>query len=127
MEIMNPPLGNAGALKPLSRLVEQYDGILCDVWGVVHNGVAAFESAVDALCKFRASGRLVILITNAPRLSKEIYPQLHRLGVPRTHSDVADSTLALHLIQRRQDLIVSNHPTADQQDRGLHFFPITAR
>lgn len=87
MEIVNPPLGTAGELTPLSRLAEQHDVVLCDIWGVVHNGVAAFEGAVDALCKLRARGRLVILITNAPRFSQDIYPQLHRLGVPRAAFD----------------------------------------
>ena len=33
-----------------------YDVVLCDVWGVIHNGVAAFPAACDALTRFRASG-----------------------------------------------------------------------
>lgn len=78
-----PPVG----LTPLSNFVDSYDGLLCDIWGVLHNGNAAFEDAVDALCRFRAGGRLVILVTNAPRLSKDVYPQLNRLGVPRDAFD----------------------------------------
>ena len=69
-------------LTPLSELADRYDGLLCDIWGVVHNGVAAFDDAVDALCKYRANGGVVILITNAPRSCREIYPQLERFGVP---------------------------------------------
>jgi len=74
-------------LTPLSELVDHYDGLLCDIWGVVHNGVAAFDDAVDALCKFRANGRYVILVTNAPRSCREIYPQLERFGVPHEAFD----------------------------------------
>lgn len=77
----------SNGLIALSKLVDRYDGLLCDIWGVLHNGVAAFDDAVDALCRVRASGRFVILITNAPRLSKDIYPQLHRFGVPREAFD----------------------------------------
>ena len=91
------------ALLPLSKLVTRYDGLLCDIWGVLHNGVAAFDEAVDALCRVRASGRYVILITNAPRLSKDIYPQLERLGFPReafdtiiTSGDVVNALIAPH-------------------------------
>ena len=40
---------------------------ICDIWGVVHNGVAAFERAVDALGRFKAQGGIVLLLTNAPR------------------------------------------------------------
>ena len=58
-------------LTPASELAENYAGWLCDVWGVLHNGVAAFPAAVDALCRYRAGGGRVILITNAPRQSSD--------------------------------------------------------
>ena len=41
--------------------------MLCDVWGVVHNGVAATPPACEALTRFREQGGTVVLITNAPR------------------------------------------------------------
>ncbi len=94
---------SSSELAPLSGIVAHYDGLLCDIWGVIHNGAAAFDDAVDALCKVRASGRFVILITNAPRLSKDIFPQLEGLGVPRaafdtviTSGDVTATLLAKH-------------------------------
>lgn len=74
-------------LTPLSELAGHYDGLLCDIWGVLHNGITAFENAVDALCRYRAQGGFVILITNAPRSCREIYPQLERFGVPREAFD----------------------------------------
>ena len=71
----------------LSGIAHHYRGILCDVWGVVHNGVAAFKPACDALVKARESGASVILLTNAPRPSPPIYDQLSSLGVPRSAFD----------------------------------------
>jgi HAD superfamily hydrolase (TIGR01459 family) len=65
----------------LSALVEPYRVVLCDVWGVVHNGVAPFPGAVTALQSVRAAGKLVVLISNAPRPSSEIPAQLARIGV----------------------------------------------
>src|SRR5262249_43856203 len=50
-----------------ATLAGDYDVVLCDVWGVVHNGVAAATEAGDALARFRARGGTVVLITNAPR------------------------------------------------------------
>ena len=50
-----------------STLAPNYDVLLCDVWGVVHNGVAATPNACDALRQFRTRGGTVVLITNAPR------------------------------------------------------------
>lgn len=66
----------------LSELAGKYDALLCDVWGVLHNGVAAFPGAVDALLRFRQSSGPVILITNAPRPYPSIGAQLRQLGVP---------------------------------------------
>ena len=48
-------------------LAQNYDVLLCDVWGVIHNGVTAFAPACDALLRFRKRGGTAILITNAPR------------------------------------------------------------
>lgn len=72
-------------IRPLSSLkdiAEQYNVLLCDVWGVIHNGVAVFEEAADALHAYRADGtRKVILLTNAPRPDWWIKEQLNNLGV----------------------------------------------
>jgi hypothetical protein len=54
-------------IERFAPLARDYDVLFCDVWGVVHNGVAAFAPACDALARFRAGGGTVILITNAPR------------------------------------------------------------
>src|SRR5260370_37546055 len=49
-----------------------YDVVLSDVWGVVHNGVAATPEACDALERFRGNGGTVVLITNAPRPGRAV-------------------------------------------------------
>ena len=54
---------------------------LCDVWGVVHDGITASPGACKALAQHRCSGGTVILITNAPRPSSAIVPQLDEMGV----------------------------------------------
>src|SRR5215831_7278501 len=66
-----------------STLAPDYDVLLSDVWGVVHNGLAAFPHACDALMRARAGGATVVLITNAPRPSDVVARQLDKLHVPR--------------------------------------------
>jgi HAD superfamily hydrolase (TIGR01459 family) len=56
-------------------------GILCDVWGVVHNGRAAYPAALDALLQARAGGVPVVLLSNTPRPRPPILRQLQRFGV----------------------------------------------
>jgi HAD superfamily hydrolase (TIGR01459 family) len=85
---------NAGmdaALPPViahfAEIAADYDVLLCDVWGVVHNGLAAHAHACDALMRMRARGAAVILITNAPRPGEAVSRQLDRLHVPREAYD----------------------------------------
>jgi HAD superfamily hydrolase (TIGR01459 family) len=82
----------AGALAGLSEIADRYDAFLCDVWGVVHNGLEAHPSAVEALVNFRQGGGRVVFITNAPRLSAPIVDMLDRLGVPRDAFDAIVSS-----------------------------------
>lgn len=67
----------------LSALADRYDVLLCDVWGVIHNGVESFPEACAALVEWRAHHGPVILISNAPRPSADVVAQLDGLGVPR--------------------------------------------
>jgi HAD superfamily hydrolase (TIGR01459 family) len=67
--------------KTLAELVPRYDVLLCDVWGVLHNGVAAFPAAVTALARAREAGATVVLVTNAPRPAGPVQQQLSALGV----------------------------------------------
>ncbi len=71
----------------LGPIASRYELILCDVWGVVHNGVAAFPDAVAALENARAGGATVILISNAPRPGAVIKKMLDRMQVPHQAYD----------------------------------------
>ena len=65
----------------LSEISGRYKAILCDIWGVVHNGVRPFPHAVEALKEARQAGLAVVLITNAPRPHSAVEGQLAGLGV----------------------------------------------
>jgi ribonucleotide monophosphatase NagD (HAD superfamily) len=73
-------------------LAQNYDVLLCDVWGVIHNGVTAFAPACDALLRFRNRGGTAILITNAPRPGDSVARILDRLAVPRQAYDAITSS-----------------------------------
>jgi HAD superfamily hydrolase (TIGR01459 family) len=67
----------------LDGLDPKYRLILCDVWGVVHNGVELYPGASERLRQWRDEGRCVILLTNAPRTQEAVEQQLLRIGLPR--------------------------------------------
>lgn len=67
----------------IDAIADRYDAILCDVWGVLHNGRRAYPAACAALQRMRAAGKPVILITNVPKPRGPIPDQLDHAGVPR--------------------------------------------
>ncbi len=76
----------------LDALPEQYRLILCDIWGVVHDGVALYPGAAQRLQGWRREGRTIILITNAPRPADAVEAQLGRIGLPRDAWDAISTS-----------------------------------
>lgn len=92
----------------LKSLADHYDLILCDVWGVLHNGVKAYETAGEALTRFRHKGGRVVLVSNAPRPGSAVGAQLDSFKVPRTAYDaiVTSGDLTRFAIAERADKVV---------------------
>lgn len=70
-------------IESLSEISDRYDALFVDLWGCLHNGVAALPGAVDALQTYRRDrGGKVVLLTNAPRPRNSVATQIAGLGVP---------------------------------------------
>lgn len=67
----------------LDGLDPKYRLILCDVWGVVHDGVSLYPGASERLHQWQSEGRRVALITNAPRTADAVERQLAQIGLHR--------------------------------------------
>ena len=80
------------ALTGLSAIAANYDVLLCDIWGVLHNGLQRYPTAVDALTHYRRQGGKVALVTNAPRPRGPIIQMLDRLQVIREAYDAIVSS-----------------------------------
>ncbi len=76
----------------LDTLDPKYRLILCDVWGVVHDGVTLYPGARKRLEQWRNEGRCVVLITNAPRTADSVEQQLTRIGLPREAYDFVSTS-----------------------------------
>lgn len=114
-------------IRGLSDLAGRYDVLLCDVWGVIHNGRESFPAACDALARFRAEVGPVVLISNAPRPCPPIVEQLDSLHVPRAAwtklITSGDATRAL-LAERAPGPVWTIGPERDgvlYEDLGLTF------
>ena len=78
-----PPMTLPHALSGLSDIAADYDLLLCDVWGVIHNGRESWPEACAALTRFNRDHGKVVLISNSPRPAPGMIQQMDQLGVPR--------------------------------------------
>ena len=96
----------------------KYSVILCDIWGVVHDGVNLYAYAAERLCHWREQGRRIILITNAPRPADAVEAQLARIGLPRDCWDGIATSGEAGIAA----ILALGHPTGflgTKQDRGI--------
>jgi glycerol-1-phosphatase len=84
-------------------LLEGFDGIVCDLDGVVYRGNQAVPHAVESLVSaLRAGVRVVYATNNASRPPTEVVAHLLELGLPVPVADVVTSAQAgAHHLARR--------------------------
>lgn len=95
-------------LRHFEAVAERYDLILCDVWGVLHDGTRGHVAAGEALIRFRGlpglRPRRVILVSNAPRPWQGVQKILDGYGVKR---EAYDAILTSGDLTRR---LIAEHP-----------------
>lgn len=69
-------------IKTFAEVSAQYDVAFVDLWGCMHNGIAAMPSAVAAMKSFRQTGGIVVLVTNSPRPRFSVAEQIAGMGLP---------------------------------------------
>lgn len=68
-------------LNGLESIANNYDYFILDIWGVLHNGVSAYDTVVPCLEELKCRGKQVCLLTNSPNRAKHISPQLRSMGI----------------------------------------------
>jgi len=79
-------------VSPLDGLDPNYRAILCDIWGVVHDGDRILPGVESRLLRWKDEGRKIILVTNAPRPAATVQRYLDMLGLPRNAYDAITSS-----------------------------------
>lgn len=105
----------AQRISGLKDISDQYRAILCDVWGVLHNGQSVYRAAEDALVRYREAGGCVVLLTNSPRPNQGVSAQLDDLRVNRMAYDdiVTSGDVTRTLIAQAQGPIYHLGPRRD--------------
>lgn len=76
----------------LDQLSAPYSTILCDIWGVIHDGARLLPGAAERLGQWKRAGKTIVLITNAPRPASTVQAGLDALGLPRQAYDAITSS-----------------------------------
>ena len=56
----------------IKEIYEKYDAFFIDLWGVMHNGIKLFPGAMEVLENLQRHKKRFVLMSNAPRPSKNV-------------------------------------------------------
>ena len=59
-------------IKGLKEIYNKYDIFFIDLWGVIHNGIQLYSGAIEVLENLYKLNKKFILMSNAPRPSKDV-------------------------------------------------------
>lgn len=89
----------------LASVIDRYDALILDLWGVVHNGVEPYPGVPECLDALAAAGKQVCLLTNAPRRPTGVERRLCEMGIgPERFQHVMTSGEATHEALRDRDM-----------------------
>ena len=59
-------------IKGLKEIYDKYDAFFIDLWGVIHNGIELYSGAIEVLENLYKLNKRFVLMSNAPRPSKNV-------------------------------------------------------
>lgn len=94
------PVGCEG----LSEIIGPYQGLILDLWGVVHDGVALKQGVFEAITRARYGRIKILLLSNSPRRKSEVETMLAGMGLHRhLYSELLTSGELVYLALRYDD------------------------
>ncbi len=99
------PNAPIAVLDGIGVLMAHYDGMILDLWGVVHDGRSPYPGARETLAALKDAGKKVVMLSNAPRRGQAVIDQMAAMGIERAlYTDVLSSgELAWRKLKARDD------------------------
>lgn len=66
----------------ISAFVDQYDAVVIDLWGVIHDGVTLYPGVADCLQRLADRAIPYAMLSNAPRRASAIARSMDHMGLP---------------------------------------------
>ena len=74
-------LNNMQFLTSIKPLTADYDLLILDLWGVIHDGCALYPNVKECLERLRQEKKKIIFLSNAPRRAEVVATALHQMGI----------------------------------------------
>ncbi|MEZ5833896.1 MAG: TIGR01459 family HAD-type hydrolase [Dongiaceae bacterium] len=68
-------------IRGLGDIAGGYDAFILDLWGCLHDGLAVYPAALEALKRLKAAGKQAIILSNAPRRAQEVATRIGEMGI----------------------------------------------
>lgn len=65
----------------LYELMDSYDGFIMDQWGVLHNGLQAYDGVLETLNHLKQRKKQVVILSNSAKRSEDNVERLKKLGI----------------------------------------------
>src|SRR5215475_11535472 len=79
-------------LDGLSAISDRYDGLILDLWGVLHDGVRPYPGAIDALRRLKQPRQRTVILSNGPRRVAPLVRRNAEIGITPDLYDVLHSS-----------------------------------
>lgn len=94
-------------VKGIEAIGKQYDALLVDAWGVLHDGVSCYAGVIQCLQRLSLLDKPVIVLSNAARRHDAIERELLQLGISSElyRCVLSSGELAWHSLNSTSNLI----------------------
>ncbi|WP_454019147.1 TIGR01459 family HAD-type hydrolase [Azospirillum sp. Marseille-Q6669] len=92
-------------LSGIAPVIDRYDGVILDLWGVLHDGERPYPGVPECLDRLRAAGKVICLLSNAPRRTGGVIAKLDGMGIGREryHHVMTSGEAAYDALRDRDD------------------------
>ena len=107
-------------IKGLKEIYDKYDVFFLDLWGVVHNGIQLYPEAIEVLENLHKLKKRFVLMSNAPRPSKDVEKFLLKLNMNKifTKNIFTSGEAALKSLQNNK-YVKSFYHLGPERDNNL--------
>jgi HAD superfamily hydrolase (TIGR01459 family) len=105
-------MGHVILIETLEEVLDAFDLVVLDQWGVLHNGSAPYSSACQAMEMLKARGKEICILSNSGKRADLNFQRIKKMRLPvETISRVVTSGEALwHDINESKLQVAGNHP-----------------